>query len=290
MTITSLNPLRVYIYDNEALLRFCARPYTSSAGSFNASDIDSYVVGDQYTPIWQIPSLARYYTDLNMNMKASLNAYIRLELDRDPQPIWTAIEESIKTIFYVKEEEMLRLANVYQNMRNFFELVRFDFTIDNDLNVYLMEANMSPNLASAKYPPNRFIYEQVIYSCMSLVGITRIPTTYGTWSNKPAQLWNMYVHDKDLAILPDICSDNQCDPQNSTSCHHEHCDVCYHCLSDDIRIILKDAYMEQMSRYHNRRLIPSTSKESPIAMLGPNTYIQDKWFIGKCLSHDQWCN
>ncbi|OTF82091.1 tubulin polyglutamylase TTLL4-like protein [Euroglyphus maynei] len=291
VTMTSLNPLRIYIYDNEALLRFCARPYTTNNdNSFNASDIDSYVVGDHYTPIWEIPSLDHYYTDLNMNMKSSLNAYIRLKLDRDPQPIWTSMEESIKTIFYMKEEEMLRLANVYPNMRNFFELVRFDFTIDDQLNVFLMEANMSPNLASAKYPPNRIIYEQVIYSCLSLVGITRMPLTFGTWPNKPEQLWNPYVHHKDLSILPDICSDEQCDRKNLTSCQHEQCDVCYHCITAEMHTILMDAYMEEMSRYHNNRLIPSTSKESPLTMLGPNTYLQDKWFIGKCLSNDRWCN
>ncbi|KAH9413452.1 Ttll-15p [Dermatophagoides pteronyssinus] len=302
VTMTSLNPLRLYIHDNEALLRFCAHPYTTLSTTtsdnndklpqFNSSDIDSYVVGDNYTPIWDIQSLSKYYTDLNMNMKSSLNSYIRLKLEKDPQSIWLAMEESIKTIFYLKEEEILRLASVYTNMRNFFELIRFDFTIDTDLNVYLMEANMSPNLASAKFPENRFIYEQVIYSCMSLVGITRMPSTYVTWSNKPEQLWNMFVHSKDLSILPDICSSDQCNPGNSSTatCQQELCDCCYHCLSKEMIVILKDAYMEEMSRYHNRRLIPSTSNESPLQWLGPNTYLQDKWFIGKCLLQERWCN
>ena len=37
--------------------------------------------------------------------------------------------------------------------------VRFDFVIDEDLKVYLMEANMSPNLSSAHFPANARLYE-----------------------------------------------------------------------------------------------------------------------------------
>lgn len=50
MTLTSVNPLRVYLYDSEALLRFCAQDYLP----FNASHLDSYVVGDNYAPIWEV--------------------------------------------------------------------------------------------------------------------------------------------------------------------------------------------------------------------------------------------
>ena len=45
--------------------------------------------------------------------------------------------------------------------RHFFELVRFDFVIDEDLKVWLMEVNLSPNLSSDHFPANRFMYEQV---------------------------------------------------------------------------------------------------------------------------------
>lgn len=106
--------MRVYIYDNEVLLRFCDRPYSEP---FNSSDLDSYVVGDQYTPIWKIPSLAKYYVDLNMNMKASLNAYVKLNLGRDPAQIWSDIEESIKTVYYNNEANMLEMASAYPNIR-----------------------------------------------------------------------------------------------------------------------------------------------------------------------------
>lgn len=50
VVMTSVEPLRVYILDSDVLLRFCAHPYLP----FNSSDLDSYVVGDDYTPIWEV--------------------------------------------------------------------------------------------------------------------------------------------------------------------------------------------------------------------------------------------
>lgn len=50
-------------------------------------------------------------------------------------------------------------------------MMRFDFVVDEDLKVYLMEANMSPNLSSAHFPPNQLLFQQIVYNLMGLVGI-----------------------------------------------------------------------------------------------------------------------
>lgn len=50
-------------------------------------------------------------------------------------------------------------------------MMRFDLIIDDDLRVYLMEANMSPNLSSAHFLQNTLLYEQVIFNLFSLVGV-----------------------------------------------------------------------------------------------------------------------
>lgn len=47
--------------------------------------------------------------------------------------------------------------------RNFFELVRIDFLIDEDFNPHLTEVNMSPGFSAP-------MGEQVIYHTMKLVG------------------------------------------------------------------------------------------------------------------------
>ena len=43
----------------------------------------------------------------------------------------------------------------------FFELVRFDFIIDQYLKVWLMEVNMSPNLNSGHFAQNAALYRYV---------------------------------------------------------------------------------------------------------------------------------
>jgi hypothetical protein len=39
--------------------------------------LDKYVVGDDYLPTWEVPSLQKYYVDLGFSMKESLNAYLK---------------------------------------------------------------------------------------------------------------------------------------------------------------------------------------------------------------------
>lgn len=68
--------------------------------------------------------------------------------------------------FYLK----FQLKN-YRYKRNFFEMMRFDLIVDDNLRVYLMEANMSPNLSSAHFLQNTLLYEQVLFNLMNLVGV-----------------------------------------------------------------------------------------------------------------------
>lgn len=39
--------------------------------------LDKYVVGDDYLPTWEVPSLQKYYVDLGFSMKESLSAYLK---------------------------------------------------------------------------------------------------------------------------------------------------------------------------------------------------------------------
>ena len=67
MTITSVDPLRVYLYSKETLirfrkptislpnftpplLRFCSKDYEP----FDAGNPKRYVVDDYYTPVWEV--------------------------------------------------------------------------------------------------------------------------------------------------------------------------------------------------------------------------------------------
>ncbi len=52
-------------------------------------------------------------------------------------------------------------------------MVRFDFILDRQLNVYLLEVNMSPNLSSGHFPANKLLYEQTLFGMLSIVGFAR---------------------------------------------------------------------------------------------------------------------
>ena len=51
-TLTSVDPIRIYVHQQDVLLRFCPTKYHP----FDAADKDKYVVGDDYLPSWQVPS------------------------------------------------------------------------------------------------------------------------------------------------------------------------------------------------------------------------------------------
>lgn len=85
--------------------------------------------------------------------------------------MWERVYDAIREVALMKETQIRKVSMRLGNGRNFFELVRFDLALDEDLNVYMMEANMSPNLSSAHFPPNQLLYEQVIFNTLALVGI-----------------------------------------------------------------------------------------------------------------------
>lgn len=103
-------------------------------------------------------------------MRDSLNAYLRSK-NKNSSRIWAQIEDSLRTVLLANEQKIAEALRRYPSKHNFFEMMRFDFVVNEDLDVFLMEANMSPNLSSAHFPPNRLLFEQVIFNLLSLVGV-----------------------------------------------------------------------------------------------------------------------
>lgn len=58
---------------------------------------------------------------------------------KDPSKIWMQIEEAIREVCLAKEHFLVKLLSSYPSKRNFFEMMRFDFVVDEDLNVFIME-------------------------------------------------------------------------------------------------------------------------------------------------------
>lgn len=159
-------------------------------------------------------------------------------------------------------------------------MVRFDFVVDEDLNIYIMEANMSPNLSSKHFAPNKQLYEQVIFNVLSLAGLAQT-SHVRNWIQRMDEDWNMCVNDRDLSVYPEICSSQDC----HLSCSQEKCRVCNHCLSREMKTVLQDALLEHRMRWSMKRILPSTTRHGQT----PADQLQKIWFDGKCVQDLSFC-
>lgn len=58
---------------------------------------------------------------------------------KNPQKIWDQMEEAIRLVVLKKEPQILKAVSKYPSKNNFFEMFRFDFVVDDELNVFLLE-------------------------------------------------------------------------------------------------------------------------------------------------------
>lgn len=161
MLITSVEPLRIYKYDKDILLRFCSEPYLP----FDAENVNKYVPSVDYTP--NITS----FKHNNFSALDALNHYL-LSQGHDVVQLWEQIDDAIVSITLSKLSYIIRYTKLLRFNQNpgHFELLKFDFIIDINLKVYLMEINMSPGMKSSAQHNDMF--EQVIYNTILILGLS----------------------------------------------------------------------------------------------------------------------
>ncbi|XP_005191690.2 probable tubulin polyglutamylase ttll-15 [Musca domestica] len=285
VVITSVNPLRIYMYSGDVLFRYCPVKYHP----FDASNIDKYIVGDDYLPTWQVPSLIKYYSQFGGSMRSAFDAYVR-DQQMDPTGIWVQVEDIIRRTILEKERDIVNILRSYKT-RNFFDLMRFDLIVDKNLKVYLMEANMSPNLSSAHFKPNSVLYEQILYNVLNLVGIgTPIKMPDDCRLNAVNEI---IATDQSLSTNLNKCASLAC----HRSCNKQGCDLCLPCLTGSEYDMLYRAHMEHLHRGNMRRLFPPSFIRADTVNI--NAEIQNmtklnawmtRWFFYKCLYDASWCH
>uniref|UniRef100_A0A1I7T4J6 Tubulin--tyrosine ligase-like protein 9 n=1 Tax=Caenorhabditis tropicalis TaxID=1561998 RepID=A0A1I7T4J6_9PELO len=218
--VTSLLPLRVYIYDGDVLIRFCPEDYHP----FDVKNVDKYVVGDDYTPIWEIKSLEDYFNKQKLSFKSTLDSYLGVR-GKDYGSIWKQIKNIIGEVFRTQQTKMLLNLHSMKLKPKYFELSRFDFVVDEELNVFLMEANMSPNLSSGHFKQNQILYEKVLMNIFSLVGIsTQLTTDSDALLKSRVSDQNPFVNSRDINLPLKFCVENRCE-----SCDEAlECQLCGH--------------------------------------------------------------
>lgn len=283
--ITSLNPLRIYMYNGDILFRYCPVKYYP----FDPKDVDKYVVGDDYLPTWEVPALQKYYKKQGFGMRDSFDAYVRSQ-DKDPIVIWERAEDAIRSILVKTEKQLLPFLQNYQYRSSFFEMIRFDLIIDEDLNVYIMEANMSPNLSSDHFKPNALLYEQVLYNVFDLVGIGS-NIQRDSLKRQETPIEHMQSASKNIVVFSEVCSEAPC----IESCAPIQCQLCYSCLNSYQLFDLHTAFREHVNRGETKRVFPAEIKnpekfdEKEIQHLSAKNQMMIKWFLGKCKTNKSWC-
>ena len=89
--------------------RFCPVNYYP----FDAEKKDKYVVGDDYTPIWEIPSLNKYYSQ-GFTAKQSFYQYLE-DIGKDPTSVFDDIDSTIREVYLSKLKKMRESLSQYHN-------------------------------------------------------------------------------------------------------------------------------------------------------------------------------
>lgn len=160
VAITSIDPLRIYVYEN-ALLRICKLPYPKHLDE--TADKESYVVVD-YLPPWENNALRRYYRQIPSASHEGTNHFHVLKQYMDSQGIDAidferSIYSSVVKMITGNRHHFLKSLGYYQktyprsnfSAQNFFEMWRFDFMVDDTGKPWLMEVNQSPNLKEKNF-------------------------------------------------------------------------------------------------------------------------------------------
>ena len=290
--ITSIDPLRIYVFEGDALLRFCPEKYHP----FDVENRNKYVVHDDYRPTWEVPTMAKIYSDMGYSFRETLNTHIR-SLGKDPDDVWGQMYDVIRNVYTLKEPLFRKALSNYPHKRAFFEMVRFDFVLDSKLQAYLMEANMSPNLSSKHFSSNRLLYEQALYSLLRLTGIVRGGISSPNLQPVTKEALEMQIAEKDLHVFPDECISERC--SRTTACEDNHCHLCRHCLSSEELGYLTPAFLEHTNRHMCRRVFPrpvlrEEAKKWKDKVHGENVTSanikMEQWFAGKCLMDRNWCD
>jgi tubulin polyglutamylase TTLL5 len=142
--VTSIVPLRIYRF-KEGLTRFSANNYNLDVND-RCAHLTNYAVNknnknyvqnespfdvDYNSSKWTLTSLQQYLEEHNINSEL----------------IFSKIDDIIIKTFISSENNLINAISKYcAYQENCFELYGFDILIDDTLNCWLMEVNLSPNL------------------------------------------------------------------------------------------------------------------------------------------------
>lgn len=101
--ISSIDPLRIYRFELELLLRFCPEPYYP----FNPNKLDKYVVSESRKTFLELPNMKHYHDIYGYSFKLSIEDYFRKK-GKNVTELWTKIDKTIVQLVLNNEKNMLQ--------------------------------------------------------------------------------------------------------------------------------------------------------------------------------------
>lgn len=153
--------MRVYRYKGDILLRFCSEPYHP----LDFEIVDKYVPTESYTPEIAI------FKSSNYSAIDALNHHMRHH-GHDVENLWDQVDDAIMSISLTKLAHINRYSLFLGSKKDTvqFELLRFDFIIDADTKVYLMEVNSNPMPSNSS--EHSLMFEQMLHNTFATLGLT----------------------------------------------------------------------------------------------------------------------
>lgn len=261
VAVTSILPLRIYVYDN-ILLRFCKQRYPRPLSA--DSPKESYVVVD-YIPPWHIPDLSPSYSTLpsasheGTNHWDALLDYMEKMDGIDRHFVKSAVHDSIAKLIvanrghFMESIDELKKAHSKSNFQahNFFELWRFDFMLDDNGKPWLLEVNQSPNLKAKEFFSPSFttderLKQNVVYDLLSMI----------SHQGNTAVVDDAILETTPLSYCKMYCYDNIKNAWNTA------CWSCNGWYTKQERQILYQAVLEHANRGHYTLVYPPVYPQS----------------------------
>ena len=168
VAITSLDPLRIYVY-NEGLARFCTEKYSLSETNNVYSHLTNYSINKKNNKFIQNKQASADNIGQKWSLTA-LNKYLQ-EKSIDTEQVWLRIYDLIiRTMIACEPALHTEYKKFSLSRSNCFELLGFDVLLDDELRPWLIEVNLSPSLA-CESPLDHLIKSNLIADLFTLIGI-----------------------------------------------------------------------------------------------------------------------
>ncbi|XP_072044540.1 probable tubulin polyglutamylase ttll-15 [Amphiura filiformis] len=284
--VTSIDPLRVYIIDTKYITRcsvklydpedftdpttFITDGYGHSNGHHFRLELDKGK--DQNTAKY------KYKEATGANVVFAREGY-------DTCWIQSQLYDAVRDVFEQKWSSIKHDINPTKR-DSFFCITRWDFVPDEDFNLHLLEANMSPNMPTAGSRFHAMFFTSTLYSLLRISGIEAIRKNNST---RPSYI----IRDSDV-MLNSIPS---CYNSSNISCANTECSLCPQCMTQNQIEMLKSLVFEHLNShgmkrvFHTQRMddFSSSNTQRVSTNLGSSFDLYHDWLSHKCQLDMYWC-